>query len=1097
MGNIKLINNMKNTYKLLGASIIAALAIFSLSAAMSNAQVTTPTTCPAGSICTPPTIPETCYVFNMNLQIGSRGNDVDALVAFLIKKGFIQNPSNEPVFGEDFNQEVANAVSAYQTSKGLPATGFVGPLTKAAMNAECGPVIPTAPSITVLSPNGGEVWSKGTSQTVKWLNIDRGSRFDIGIMPYPANEPTYHVAKEILTTSQNGSYEWTLDKVTRNSDSAPIDLPPGDYRLFVGQSGAGTKDSDISDSYFTISSTSTPVSNASAKVTSSKLDLSYNSFLKEGMLTAQFDISVDGGNTGINIYKEGISTGFTDQKGNDSNTPRIIQPLVPQSSLRTVTDQNGSTLFVIPAGQIAKFKATAATDPKKMFAGTYYARLYSISANSTSDASKAFNMEVPANKTNTKTIIGEKSPYINSINGPLKSGNIVVVKGERLNDSSINIDDIVQKISSRVTKDGKTLSFILPKLTNGQHILTLRNKEGLSNRGYFEVGGTLQSNSSANVVPGKLVLRYDSNRNEAVLTAPFSVTITAGSNDVMFEEGSFAVSYLGKGVQRNVTTKIGSINGRPVSVPFRPYILKAGQKVEFTLGASADPLKMFAGYYTFSLTGIFATHDNGGEKESESFTINENTTNSVVIVGEKSPYINFVTSPIKSGEKLMLEGARLNASDMVYVDGAVLTGITPDTSKDFRTFWFVLPSLSNGQHIISLYNKVNGASNTLRFDVEGGSTQPSIKVLSPNGGENFIAGGKLEGALSSSGFPVGTTYEVALVGKAYDVDIGYGLIASNSGDKQPLSVTIPSNVPPASYYRFRLAVCADQNPKLNIPAGTCIQDQSDKDFTVTTVASTPTITVLGPNGGDFWRIGDSYTVNYSTTGNLQGPIRVYLDKFAEPSSGKSGLNSTTLLGETTNSRSFSYTVPGSFNSNPGQGWTFKIRVCDASTKCSVSDSSDNFFSIAPQVLMVYPNGGETLRAGDTVTIKWNKENVPSRTVDISLLDDPTRYGSVIIPNTPNDGSESWVVRPLSQLEGKDGKPIAPSGRYVAFVSCSDSNCIVDDSNSYFSIYSTPDNSSNSYLPPQPSTPVARTGLGASVIDAIGGFFSKLYGFDGN
>ncbi len=125
------------------------------------------------------------------------------------------------------------------------------------------------PSITVLSPNGGEVWTKGSTKTITWLSIDRGDIFDIDVSPYPANEPTYHIATGINSKSQNGTYQWSVGKVTEGINPTPIDLPSGNYRLFVGQSGAGTKDSDVTDSYFTITAPTVTQQSAGTSVSAS------------------------------------------------------------------------------------------------------------------------------------------------------------------------------------------------------------------------------------------------------------------------------------------------------------------------------------------------------------------------------------------------------------------------------------------------------------------------------------------------------------------------------------------------------------------------------------------------------------------------------------------------------------------------------------------------------------------------------------------------------------------------------------------------------------------------------------------------------------
>lgn len=113
-----------------------------------------------------------CYTFTTNLTIGSTGADVVALQTTLISKGFeipkIQ--SGESVKGY-FNEETKDAVIAYQKSVGIEATGFVGPLTRASLNAAC--TAENTPEIKVLSPNGGEVWQLGTNMNISW-NVPQG-----------------------------------------------------------------------------------------------------------------------------------------------------------------------------------------------------------------------------------------------------------------------------------------------------------------------------------------------------------------------------------------------------------------------------------------------------------------------------------------------------------------------------------------------------------------------------------------------------------------------------------------------------------------------------------------------------------------------------------------------------------------------------------------------------------------------------------------------------------------------------------------------------------------------------------------------------------
>src|SRR5574343_1286843 len=73
--------------------------------------------------------------YNANLSVGSTGADVSALQAFLISKNFdIPAVSSKAVAPGYFGSQTKAAVIAYQNSVKLPATGFVGPLTRGALN---------------------------------------------------------------------------------------------------------------------------------------------------------------------------------------------------------------------------------------------------------------------------------------------------------------------------------------------------------------------------------------------------------------------------------------------------------------------------------------------------------------------------------------------------------------------------------------------------------------------------------------------------------------------------------------------------------------------------------------------------------------------------------------------------------------------------------------------------------------------------------------------------------------------------------------------------------------------------------------------------
>lgn len=87
------------------------------------------------------------YTFNTNLTVGSRGADVVALQTWLIANGFnIPAIESGAAAKGYFGSQTKTAVMQYQASRGIPNTGFVGPLTRGALNAGGG--VATVPTTT-------------------------------------------------------------------------------------------------------------------------------------------------------------------------------------------------------------------------------------------------------------------------------------------------------------------------------------------------------------------------------------------------------------------------------------------------------------------------------------------------------------------------------------------------------------------------------------------------------------------------------------------------------------------------------------------------------------------------------------------------------------------------------------------------------------------------------------------------------------------------------------------------------------------------------------------------------------------------------------
>lgn len=193
-----------------------------------------------------------CHTFNINLRYGDSGTEVKALQTALEKEGFriAENEKLKSYFGDFTASAVVGFQEKYRaeilTPLGLKyGTGYVGPATRAKLNQLYGCKQPK-PSITVISPNGGEKWIIGTTQPIKWSsNIVSilPITFDIylvrgnickpapitqeipNLSPCFSNITYYTLAKGVSGTS----YNWQVGK-----DNQGNSIPAGDdYKVLI------------------------------------------------------------------------------------------------------------------------------------------------------------------------------------------------------------------------------------------------------------------------------------------------------------------------------------------------------------------------------------------------------------------------------------------------------------------------------------------------------------------------------------------------------------------------------------------------------------------------------------------------------------------------------------------------------------------------------------------------------------------------------------------------------------------------------------------------------------------------------------------------
>lgn len=564
----------------------------------------------------------------------------------------------------------------------------------------------------------------------------------------------------------------------------PSSLADGWHSLFVRD----TKTGDSNNISFQVASV-LPGNDAVAKVTSSRLELMYDFSTKESLLKGSYTVSVQGGSNGVYVYRLGGGYGFYNQKDiisqANSQSDLGLTPVTPATS---VVDKWGQTMYFIPAGKTIAFNGIRTIDPKQMFAGLYYGHLVSVWANTRSgdtedSLSTSFNLELKDNnRTRPQTIAGERSPYITNVSGPVKPGNVVTITGERFNGASLFIDGATTATPIMRNRDNKTVYFIAPKLSNGQHYVTLSNKEtGLSNRGYFtitdgtitvptEVGTlstspstpparTVVANSGANNDEADgvtaVIVRFVSTENGYIQTLTANFSVPNNATTAYLYDGSTQIA------SANISNGVASFTNIDAAVSanaIKEYVIKVDIR-----HATANGLTFFS---TVSAKGIVFTNTKGaplavsGVAQGNSMTVTNSAGNASVYPGFN---IAFSKTSYAANEKVV---AKLSRGDGLtapyYLDVYVFgpNGAIPKYSlaKNFPTAqntevtfqldqlpaiytgngpgYYILLVCDGGKECIGGQN-----TNANGFFVTDPVTQtPSIAVTNPQRGDVFDNG---------------------------------------------------------------------------------------------------------------------------------------------------------------------------------------------------------------------------------------------------------------------------------------------------------------------------------------------------------------------
>lgn len=412
------------------------------------------------------------------------------------------------------------------------------------------------------------------------------------------------------------------------------------------------------------------------------------------------------------------------------------------------------------------------------------------------------------------------------------------------------------------------------------------------------------------------------------------------------------------------------------------------QKFDYTL-----PPDLFSSNVKIKVVAVDYAGNKAEDANDVSFVIERETVPPTVKVekpngGEQviagSPFLITWTS----SDNGMLQSHDVNVS----LDGgksfrSIFSGL-PGTSQSF--LWQVPDILTSSDARIQIVAK--DASGNMASDISDKSfsivtkdnTVPQVRLTAPIGGESLQANGQFNISWTSSDNAQLARHELQLStnsGLTFDTIIATGL----SGSAQNFIWQVPDLE--IATARVKIIATDSQNNSS--------QDTSSKDVAITKRDVTaPKVKVMSPNGGEMLRAGENINISWQTTDNVavkSQRISLSLD---------SGSTFSVQVADAlaASASSFIFKVPDTIQTTKAR---IKVEATDTSN-ITGSDISDADFTIAgkdtvaPQVTVVFPNGGEVAANSDMLKVSWrSSDNVAVVSQDIQIsLDGGTSYNTL-------------------------------------------------------------------------------------------------------
>ena len=495
------------------------------------------------------------------------------------------------------------------------------------------------------------------------------------------------------------------------------------------------------------------------------LKLGYDASNKEASLTATYSVTVTASTGGdFKLYKYGTFDNDMYALSVTLNSVRSNGWATNGSYYKTSGDaiDNGSYM-TIPKGQTATFSLTAPmANPKSMFAGRYNTTLSLYKPSGVADTMMP---TVTGNVTsNSVVIIGETSPYITgAITCDATTRVNCTIKGIRFDQhfNVVTVNGVTKTLPSFGSGSSMYINFQAADFNitqSGVYTAQVTTNDGASNFVGVHVNslpGSVSIDPTIEVLDTPtLSLKYESVGKDSWLVGKAKVKITAGGAPVTLYQTSVPYIFqfnnaLGATSANSMTFSATDSNGGSLTIP-------ANTAVTFYITNTARTSELFAGSYSLRPSGFNYVDANGGYKTVQSTSFKGTlTSNSIVIVGETSPYITSASAD--SSGFVNIAGRNFDPN----YNNVTLNGITKQLSASVRGD--VIPFAASdfgitgvGSYIVQVATKA-GASNRFNLvisSVPSGLPTAEFRISAPGYGTISAPGYGIN--VRDITYPVGT-----------------------------------------------------------------------------------------------------------------------------------------------------------------------------------------------------------------------------------------------------------------------------------------------------------------------------------------------------